>query len=241
MNPHARETFFRWPIRTRKMRRTHQISSVVEGLLFEAKRAYRTRRIACFRWLRRPAGISSFGLMIRRSVSQCLVMTIYCDDDDRGTFVWVTNGCDSHMIEGRSVAEAASKGDRTASSVRSPRQRARRTNNPCAGTNRRTAEGRRIADLVEGYSEALGCPNDVVRLAAIVKTAELVALAEKLRSIALADPSGSNLDQVVRAENAADRAVRRLGIRTAETKKAPSLSEYLASRQPSKAGQGESE
>jgi hypothetical protein len=84
----------------------------------------------------------------------------------------------------------------------------RTTNDPLAGVPRNTAAGRRVADLFRAYVTALGNPTDTIALANALAAAELKAAAEDARRRPDTDP-----DQLVRLENLAHRAERRLGIR----------------------------
>ncbi|MEW6438813.1 MAG: hypothetical protein AB1508_16770 [Pseudomonadota bacterium] len=118
-------------------------------------------------------------------------------------------------------AQAASS-DRPLSAQLPPTQRARRSNDPLAKLPRR------VADLARAYLAALGDPEDIGRQAEIVAAAELVALAEKARSEALTVP-GYDLNNAIRAQNAADRALRRLGVKAVQAKP-PTLREYIATR-----------
>jgi hypothetical protein len=125
------------------------------------------------------------------------------------------------MLENRAATNASPPRQRPASVPLAPRQRARRTNDPLATIETNTARGRRIADLVRAYLKALGNPTDIERQAAVIAAGELQVLAEEARAAAL--KSGSpDLDQVVRVQGAADRAVRRLGIKPGAA--APQLS-----------------
>jgi hypothetical protein len=89
-----------------------------------------------------------------------------------------------------------------------------------------TARGRRIADLVRAYLAALGDPADIERQSAVIAAAELAVLAEEARTAALKQGAAADLDQVVRVQGAADRALRRLGIRPGAEPKVPSLAEW---------------
>ena len=114
------------------------------------------------------------------------------------------------------------------------RQRARRTNDPFAGLDMNTARGRRTADLVRAYLAASGNPDGIERQAAAIAAAELQVLAEEVRATALKEGASADLDRVVRMQGAADRALRRLGIKAtsaATLKKArtPRLSGSLSS------------
>ncbi len=92
------------------------------------------------------------------------------------------------------------------------RQRARRTNDPLAAISTNTARGRRVADLVRAYLRALGNPANIEQQAAVIAAAELQVLAEEARAAALKKAGHADLDQVIRVQGAADRAVRRLGL-----------------------------
>lgn len=94
-----------------------------------------------------------------------------------------------------------------------------------------TARGRRIADLVRAYLTALGNPIEVERQAEVIAAAELQVLAEEARAAALKQ-GGGDLDQVIRVQGAADRAVRKLGIkRELSQTDEPVLAERLALRE----------
>jgi hypothetical protein len=92
-------------------------------------------------------------------------------------------------------------------------QRSRRSNSPFADIKTNTAAGRRIADLVRAYLTALGNPTSIEHQAEVIAAAELTVLSEEARTVALRDAGRADLDQVIRLQGAADRAVRRLGIK----------------------------
>jgi AcrR family transcriptional regulator len=115
-------------------------------------------------------------------------------------------------LENRSAAVNAPSPLRPPSTELPNRQRARRTNNPLASIETNTARGRRVADLVRAYLRALGNPADIERQAAVIAAAELQVLAEATRATALKAGALIDLDQVIRVQGAADRAIRRLGI-----------------------------
>jgi hypothetical protein len=107
---------------------------------------------------------------------------------------------------------------RHGSEGRPPRLRAAVTNRPLRrrGLDSRSRTGRRRADLITLYSAALGGQDRITegQLADIVRAAELVAVAEEARFAALTKGGGAvDLVGLVRIEGAADRAVRRLGIK----------------------------
>jgi len=107
----------------------------------------------------------------------------------------------------------------------------RTTNDPLAGVPRNTAAGRRVADLYRAYVTALGNPSETIVLANALAAAELTVAAEAARSKLLA--GAGNADAVVRIENLAARALKRLGIRP-NGARAPyvPLRERLAAREP---------
>src|SRR5580704_11205301 len=97
--------------------------------------------------------------------------------------------------------------------------RARASNKPSAPTvDGRSQIGRRVRDLAEDFASQLGgwrALSDTMA-ANVRKAAELTALAEQTRAEALRN---GNVDPLalVRLEGAADRAVRRLGIKPGKT------------------------
>lgn len=102
------------------------------------------------------------------------------------------------------------------------------TNDPLAArTDRNTARGRRIADLFRGYMAALDNPSDAITQANVLTAAELKVAAEDARK-RLLNGEGADVDDLVRLENAASRAVKALGIKPGAEHKAPSLAEHLA-------------
>jgi hypothetical protein len=132
---------------------------------------------------------------------------------------WPTRGIVGGM-------ETNSSAVRATVDARPPRQRARRTNDPFASLEMNTARGRRVGDLVRAYLNALGRPTDVERQAAVIQAAELQVLAEEARSAALKSGT-ADLDQVVRVQGAADRAVRRLGLKPTAAPPTMTLRERL--------------
>jgi hypothetical protein len=98
------------------------------------------------------------------------------------------------------------------------KQRSRHTNDPLFGLHLNTARGRRAADLVRAYLKALGNPEDTGRQAAAIAAAEMQVLAEETRAAALLDPRAADLDNLVRVQSAADRSLRKLGIKAAAQK-----------------------
>ena len=116
------------------------------------------------------------------------------------------------MLENRLAAVAPPSFSRTRIDELPSRQRARRTNDPLAEIATNTARGRRVADLVRAYLRALGNPANIEQQAAVIAAAELQVLAEEARGAALKETGRADLDQVIRVQGAADRAVRALGL-----------------------------
>ncbi len=131
------------------------------------------------------------------------------------------------MLENRSAAVDLPSRSHLPGDELPSRQRARRTNDPLADINMNTARGRRTADLVRAYMAAAGNPKGPERQAAVIAAAELQVLAETVRAAALAGTGNVDLDQVIRVQGAADRAVRRLGIKPAAEGETDTLADYL--------------
>lgn len=88
------------------------------------------------------------------------------------------------------------------------------TNDPMrARADGRTSAGRRVRDLYRAYLAGVSNPDDACR-AQVLAAAELMVAAENARAELLA--GGGDVEQIVRLENLANRAVRRLGIKAAE-------------------------
>lgn len=108
--------------------------------------------------------------------------------------------------------------------------RSKITNTPTklAGVDNRSSFGRRRRDLIRGYIAALGGPDKVSSavMLDITRAVDLVVLAEQCRSAAL---RGEPIDMsdLIRLEGAADRAVRRLGIKEAKPA-VPSIQDHIA-------------
>lgn len=86
------------------------------------------------------------------------------------------------------------------------------TNRPASRWNSNTAQGRRCRDLFKAYSRQLGNPDDPATQAAIAAAAEQTVLAEIARSECLADGGMTKIsfELVIRAENLANRTLKRL-------------------------------
>lgn len=109
-----------------------------------------------------------------------------------------------------------------------PTRRAKTSNNPLSRINGNTRRGRRFSDLLRSYLRAMGSPVEANRQADAIAAAELKCAAEDLRARLLAGPNAglADLEQIIRLENAADRAVRKLGLRPAGKAAAP-VESYL--------------
>jgi hypothetical protein len=115
--------------------------------------------------------------------------------------------------------------------------RAALTNDPLrARADGRTPQGRRIRDLFRAYSAAMGSPNDPGTQAAVLAAAELVVAAERARAEFLAD--GGDVEQLIRLENLAARATRRLGVKPSCELKAPTIADHLARRAKERSKRG---
>jgi hypothetical protein len=120
--------------------------------------------------------------------------------------------------------------DRTPIGGSAPRNnRSAATNRPSSRWNLKTASGRRCRDLYRGYMTQLGNPTDAPTVALAIAAAEAIVLAEDARQECLAGMNGLNAAQMVRCENSAARALRRLGLnRAAPLAPRKSLAEKLA-------------
>jgi hypothetical protein len=91
-------------------------------------------------------------------------------------------------------------------------RRAKRSNDILSGVNTNTRHGRRIADLIFAYCEALRPSCDDLDLQARIRAAaELVVMAEEMRSSALGNVI-VRADDVMRMQRLADAAVAKLGL-----------------------------
>lgn len=91
-----------------------------------------------------------------------------------------------------------------------PVRRSKTTNDPTSRANQDTAAGRRLADLIRGFMAEMGNPRSPVAQADAIRAAELTVAAEDARAKLLAGDGDANA--VVRIENLAARAVRKLGL-----------------------------
>jgi hypothetical protein len=116
-----------------------------------------------------------------------------------------------------------------------PMRRSRTTNDPTSRANQDTARGRRLADLIRGFLAEMGNPRSPVAQADAIRAAELTVAAEDARAKLLAGDGDANA--VVRIENLAGRAVRKLGLgeRQNDTKPTPSVADYVRQKAAEKA------
>jgi hypothetical protein len=130
--------------------------------------------------------------------------------------------------------------NRTLLIARSQTNRAALTNNPLrVRADGRTPQGRRIRDLFRAWHAAMGCPGDATVQATILAAAELMVAAEAARAALLAGTG--DIDQVVRLENLASRAVRKLGAKSGPVAKPQTLADHLARRAEEHAGKTSSD
>jgi hypothetical protein len=80
-----------------------------------------------------------------------------------------------------------------------------------------TADGRRLRDLLLGFMDQLGNPVGVAVQSRVLAAAQLVLLVEK--SAVKIIEEGGDPNGLVQLQNAADRALRRLGLSTVPTEK----------------------
>jgi hypothetical protein len=92
----------------------------------------------------------------------------------------------------------------------------------------RTVGVRRAHELAAGFEAELGGNVTASQRAAIERAATLIAVAEDARARRLAGDQAVTLDDVVRVDGAAARAVKALGIKPGAAPKPPTLVEYLA-------------
>jgi hypothetical protein len=114
--------------------------------------------------------------------------------------------------------------------------RAAVTNDPLrVRADGRTPQGKRIRDLYRSYWDAIGRPSNPAIQAAVLAASELMVAAEGARAEFLA--GRGDIEQIVRLENLAARAVRRLGIKPDAAVPTPQTpAEYLARRTAERAG-----
>src|ERR1700733_1666666 len=94
-------------------------------------------------------------------------------------------------------------------------RRSKTTNDPMSRVSQSTATGRRVADLFRSYLRAM-TDRSCIAQADVLRAAELVVAAEDARAKLLA--GNGDAVAVVRLENLAGRAIRKLGLDRAGTK-----------------------
>jgi hypothetical protein len=105
----------------------------------------------------------------------------------------------------------------------------------------RTVGARRARELAQSFEAELGGTVTSAQRAAIERAATLMALAEDAQARRLAGDPSVSLEDLVRIDNAAMRAVRQLGIKPGAKPAAPSSpAEYLARRAAERAGKASS-
>jgi hypothetical protein len=110
------------------------------------------------------------------------------------------------------------------------------TNRPSSRWQLKTARGRRCRDLFKGYMSQLNNPTDDPTVALVVAAAESIVLAEDARQACLAGMTGVNAELMIRCENSAARALRRLGLnRAAPPAPRKSFAEKMAALEAAKA------
>jgi hypothetical protein len=100
----------------------------------------------------------------------------------------------------------------------------------------RTVAARRARKLADGFQNELGGTSTATQRLAIERAAVLVALAEDAKARRLVGDPTVSLDDVVRIDNAAARAVRALGIKAAGAPNPPTLADHLRQRAAERAG-----
>jgi hypothetical protein len=130
----------------------------------------------------------------------------------------------------RTAAVAVSLSTRAVTAARPSKLRSAVTNNPRSRFDVNSAEGRRARDLFDAYMDRLGNPVDTDVVGDVIAAAELKARAETLRQ-----RSDIDLDQLIRVENRAERAVKALGIKAKGQPQPSALAEYLRSLPPAAA------
>jgi hypothetical protein len=96
----------------------------------------------------------------------------------------------------------------------------------------RTVAARRARELAKGFEAELGGTITTSQRFAIERAAALVALAEDAKARRLAGDAAITLEDVVRVDNSAARAVKALGIKPGVAPKPPSIHEFMASLKP---------
>jgi len=115
-----------------------------------------------------------------------------------------------------------------------PMRRSRVSNNPLCRNNSGTARGRRVNDLLRSYLRAMSNRSNCFAQADALRAAELTVAAEEVRADLLAGNGDANA--VVRLENLAARAVRKLGLDPEQAKPRRTFADYAREKGARKAG-----
>lgn len=112
-----------------------------------------------------------------------------------------------------------------------PARRSRVSNDPFTRNNAGTARGRRVNDLLRSYLRAMSNRSNCFAQADALRAAELMVAAEEARAKLLA--GDGDADAVVRLENLAARAVRKLGLdQQQQAKPRRTFAEYARAGKP---------
>jgi hypothetical protein len=142
------------------------------------------------------------------------------------------------MLENRAATAPMPPRQRSAVEGKSLTNRSAITNDPMrARASGRTSGGRRVRDLYRCYLAGMSNPDDACR-AQVLAAAELVVAAENARAELLA--GRGDIEQIVRLENLATRAVRRLGSKRTEAPQ-PSIRDVLAAEHEARMAREEAE
>jgi hypothetical protein len=126
------------------------------------------------------------------------------------------------------------KADRSGSVGRPSRDRnaAATTNDPTARWDLTTASGKRNRDLYKAFARQIGNPSDVATRALLIAAAEGVVIAETIRDKVMSGDRTVTINDLVRAENMANRALRRLKLdKAAPPGPKKSFAEKIAERE----------
>jgi hypothetical protein len=119
------------------------------------------------------------------------------------------------MLENRPATAAKPVSVRQTMAECPAASRAKGTNKPLYRANGNSSQGRRIRDLFHAFMKAMGSPTENPLLVAnALAAAELRTAAEEARAKFLAgDGAAEDLEQIIRLENLAGRAEKKLGIK----------------------------
>jgi len=102
--------------------------------------------------------------------------------------------------------------------------------------DRRTTAARRAGELVHTFETALGGQLSAAQRLAVDRAATLLAIAQDAQVRRLQGDLSVSLEDIARLDNAANRAVRALGLERQREPAEPSLADYVASRKAGAAG-----